>query len=89
MKLTGDAKLHVKVISPTQAFYDGPAMSVSASNKVGPFDILAGHANFFSLLTSGTITVNTGAQNLMFPISRGIVKAHKDTVTLFVYEPNS
>lgn len=88
MKLTGDAKLHVKVLSPTQAFYDGPAMSVSAANKVGPFDILAGHANFFSLLTPGSVTINTGAQNLVFTITRGILKVHKDVVTLFIYESN-
>lgn len=85
MKLVGDAKLQVKVMSPTQAFYEGPAMSVSASNAVGPFDILANHANFFSLLTQGPITVDTGAQKLTFNISRGIIKVHSNTITLLIY----
>ena len=84
MKLTGDASLHVKVLSPTQAFYDGPAMSVTANNKVGAFDILVGHANFFSLLTEGDVVVDTGAQKLSFPITRGIVKVHENSVVLFV-----
>lgn len=88
MKLAGEAKLHVKVLSPTQAFYDGPAMSVSATNRVGPFDILAGHANFFTLLSEGNIVVNTGAQSLTFAITHGIAKVHADTVTFFVYLPN-
>lgn len=80
-----DAQLHVKVLSPTQTFYVGPAVSVSAVNKVGPFDVLLGHANFFSLLTACNVAVNTGAQTLSFAITNGIIKVHSNTVTLFVY----
>ena len=87
MKLTGEPKLKVKVLSPTQSFYEGPAMSVSAINKVGAFDILADHANFFSLLTEGNITIDTGAQKLSFPITHGIAKVHNNNVTLFIYLP--
>lgn len=83
-----DSGLHVKIMAPTETFYDGPAVSVSAINKVGPFDILASHANFFSLLSEGNVVVNTGRQNLTFPIFHGIVKVTNNTVTLFVYLPN-
>ena len=88
MKLKGSPTLHVKVISPAQTYYDGQAMSVSAINKVGPFDILADHANFFSLLTEGDITVNTGQQVLHFPVTHGIVRASNNTITLFIYLPD-
>ena len=81
-------KLTVKVISPTQIFYDGPAISVSAINKVGPFDILENHANFFSLITEGDIVVNSGVQELHFPVTHGIVKATNNTITLFIYLPD-
>ena len=84
MKLTGEPRLHVRVLSPTQTLYDNKALAVSAINKVGPFDILADHANFFSLLTEGDITVNTGHQNLTYPIQHGIVKVHDNNVTLFI-----
>ena len=87
MKITGEPKLHVKVIAPTQTFYDGPALSVSAINKVGPFDILADHTNFFSLITEGDIVVNSGSQELHFPVTHGIVKATNNTITLFIYLP--
>lgn len=83
----GEARMQVKVLSPTQAFYEGPAVSVTAVNKVGPFDILADHANFFTLLSQGDIVINTGAQKLAFPVTHGIMKVHKNTVTLFVYMP--
>lgn len=82
-------KLHIKVISPAQTFYEGPAVSVSAVNKVGPFDVLADHANFFSLLSEGNAVVNTGTQNLTFPINHGLIKVHDNDITLFVYLPDS
>lgn len=79
--------MHVKVISPSQVYYEGPAETVSARNKVGAFDILADHANFFSLLTEGDIVIKTGSQNLKFPIRHGIVKVTHNVVTLFIYLP--
>jgi len=78
------AELTVRVLAPTKRLYDGPAVSVSANNKVGPFDILAGHANFFSLLSESQVVVNTGLQNLTFPISEGLMKVKGNVVTLFV-----
>lgn len=87
MKLNNTPRLRVKVISPSQIYYEGPAVSVSARNKVGPFDILADHANFFSLLIKGDIVINTGTQQLTFPINDGIVKATTNNITLFIYLP--
>ena len=84
MKLTGEPKLHVQVIAPTQTYYDGPAHSVSAVNKVGPFDVLADHANFFSLLEQGAVVVASGSQTLKFPVSKGLIQVHNNNVLLFV-----
>ena len=88
MKVKSDPHLSVKVVSPTQIFYDGPAVTVSATNRVGPFDILENHANFFSLITEGDILINTGVQELRFPVTHGIVKASKNVITLFIYLPD-
>ncbi len=76
-------RLQVKIFSPYQTYYEGVAVSVSASNRTGPFDILPGHINFFSLLTGGQVVLNTGFQLLEFQIGRGIVRVHEDKVTLF------
>jgi F0F1-type ATP synthase epsilon subunit len=81
-------QLHVKVVSPSQIFYEGPADSVSAANKVGAFDILPNHANFFSLLTVGDIIVRIAGQQLKFPIKHGIVKVTNNVITLFIYLPD-
>jgi F0F1-type ATP synthase epsilon subunit len=76
--------LIVRVLSPTNNIYQGTAVSVSARNKVGAFDVLAGHANFFSLLTKSQVVVDTGSQNLTFPINEGLLKVKDNQVTLFV-----
>jgi F0F1-type ATP synthase epsilon subunit len=76
-------KLNVKIFSPYQIYYDGEATSVSATNRTGPFDVLAGHTNFFSLLSSGKVTVDTGFQKLDFKLDRGIIKVNANNVTLF------
>ena len=80
-----DAKnrFNLKILSPYQTYYSGEAVSLSAQNRTGPFDILAGHINFFSLLTGGTVTLNTGFQQLEFQIGRGIIRVNKGDVTLF------
>jgi F0F1-type ATP synthase epsilon subunit len=76
-------RFKVKIFSPYQTYYQGDAVSLTAANRTGPFDILPGHINFFSLLTGGAVVVNTGFQQLEFRIGRGILRVTRDTVTLF------
>jgi len=76
-------RFKLKIFSPYQTYYQGEAVSLTAANRTGPFDILPGHINFFSLLTGGTVVVNTGFQRLEFQIGRGVVRVNQDAVTLF------
>ncbi len=59
-------------------------MSLSAINKDGPFDVLAHHTNFFSLLLPGSVSIDTGTNKMDIPITSGIVKVTHDFVTLFI-----
>jgi F0F1-type ATP synthase epsilon subunit len=79
-----DGRLKVKVFSPYETYYEGDAVSISAINKTGPFDVLYGHASFFSLLLSGDVVVQTGKDEHRFPINHGVVKVTNNVVTLFV-----
>jgi F-type H+-transporting ATPase subunit epsilon len=79
-----DQLLNVKVFSPYQIFYEGGALSVSAVNSTGPFDVLLNHANFFSLLIACKVSVNTGYELFEFPINHGIIKVRNNQVRLFV-----
>jgi F0F1-type ATP synthase epsilon subunit len=72
--------------APFHIYYEGEAMTVSASNSVGPFDILPGHADFFSILDPGNVSINigTGEEPMTFDITNGIVAVRNDEVMLFV-----
>jgi F0F1-type ATP synthase epsilon subunit len=73
----------VKIFSPYRTYYEGEAVSLSASNRIGPFDVLAGHTNFFSLLTRGTVALDTGSRQIEFQIAKGVLHVNHDHVTLF------
>lgn len=76
-------RLDVKIMSPYQIFYQGSAVSVSAENKTGPFDVLYNHSNFFSLLPGGIVKVNTGFEQISIEIGSGIIRVAQNTVMLF------
>jgi F0F1-type ATP synthase epsilon subunit len=77
---------HLSVIAraPFTVYYEGPAQTVSATNKVGAFDILPGHADFFSILLPGEIVIETDTEPVRFTVSSGIITVRDDAVMLFV-----
>ena len=64
--------------------FEGEAQSVSAKNAVGNFDIMPGHADFFSMLEAGDIVINTGEESVEFKTTNGMVAVKDDEVMLFV-----
>jgi len=59
---------------------------VSAANSVGKFDILPGHADFFSVIIPGEVVIETEKEKepINFAISGGIVGVRDDEVMIFV-----
>ena len=78
------AALNVTARAPFHIYYEGAAKVVSAVNKVGKFDILPGHADFFSVLSPGDIIVETDADPVSFRITNGIITVRDNEVMLFV-----
>jgi F0F1-type ATP synthase epsilon subunit len=77
--------LSVIARAPFELYFEGPAKAVSGSNKVGPFDILPGHADFFSMLLPGDIIVEPlEGEPVTFSISNGIITVRDDEALLFV-----
>ncbi|HVV66818.1 MAG TPA: hypothetical protein VHB72_01950 [Candidatus Saccharimonadales bacterium] len=77
--------MHVKVYSPFRDYYDGQAVSISAQNATGPFDILPRHHNFISLLNACELIIRTtgqGEQKIV--ISGGIMHVKADEVIVFL-----
>lgn len=77
--------LSVIARAPFHVYFEGEAQAVSATNAVGPFDILPGHADFFSILDPGDVIIDTGTDEpVTFEITNGIAAVRNDEVMLFV-----
>lgn len=77
--------MHVKVYSPFKTYFDETALSISASNATGPFDILPKHHNFLTLLSPGEISIRQirgGVQRIR--ISGGLMHVKADKVIVFL-----
>jgi F0F1-type ATP synthase epsilon subunit len=83
-KKSDNTQLKVIARAPFHIYYEGPARVVSAVNRIGKFDILPGHADFFSVMTPGDVSIETETDTITFPISGGIVGVRQDEVMLFV-----
>jgi F0F1-type ATP synthase epsilon subunit len=85
MKHRGQStELKVIARGPFKVYYEGSAKVVSADNRVGPFDILPGHADFFSLLTPCDVTIDTNKDPVNFQANNGIITVRADEVMLFI-----
>jgi F0F1-type ATP synthase epsilon subunit len=77
--------LNVIARAPFTVYYEGEATAVSALNQVGPFDVLPGHADFFSVLEPGQVIVEVpNGDPISFDINAGIITARSNEVHLFV-----
>ena len=79
-----DTKLKVIARAPFHVYYEGEARIVSGVNRIGKFDVLPGHADFFSVMTPGDVSIQTETETITFPITGGIVGVRDDEVMLFV-----
>ena len=77
-------EMHVVVHAPYKVYYDGPAQSISAANDTGPFDILAQHHNFMTLLSPCDIIVRHGSEQEKITIQRGVMHVKADEVIVFL-----
>lgn len=84
MKHAATSQLTVIARAPFHIYYEGAARVVSAANKVGKFDILPGHADFFSVLSPGEVAIETDSDTINFKVTNGIVAVREDEVMLFV-----
>jgi F-type H+-transporting ATPase subunit epsilon len=82
--LTSSPELSVKAYSFNEIVYEGKAFSVSATNKIGPLDILPGHANMLTILSDCAVIIETTNGEKQIEISNGILKVSNNSVALFI-----
>lgn len=78
-------QMHIKVYSPYRIYFDDLAETISAINDTGPFDILAGHRNFLTLLSPCELDIRMlGNKEEKIKIERGIMYVKQDRVIVFL-----
>lgn len=77
---------HLKIYAPFKVYFDGKVKSVSAVNSTGPFDVLANHHNFLTLLNPCDITIRKENEEkpIVIKISKGIMQIKKNDVVVFL-----
>lgn len=77
--------MDVKVYAPFEVYFEGKAYSISATNEVGPFDILPHHHNFICMLVPGRVIVQpVEGEKKVIKVSRALMHVKADRVVVFM-----
>lgn len=84
--LTKDGKptMSVKVYAPFKVYYEGEALSITAENETGPFDVLPHHHNFLCMLLPCELIIKTPFDVQKVKVSRALMHVRSEKVTVFV-----
>lgn len=77
-------KMHVKIYAPFKTYFNGLAESVSAENLTGPFDILAGHHNFMTLLSPCEISIMNDKKESRIKINQAVMHVKANEIIVFL-----
>jgi len=72
--------MHVTVVSPERAVFDGAADAVVAPVFDGQVGILPRHAAFLALLGAGVLRVQQGGTSSRFTVAGGFLQVMGDAV---------
>ena len=74
--------MHVTVVSPERAVFDGVADAVIAPAYDGQVGVLPHHAPFLTLLGTGVLLVRQGSASSRFHVSGGFLQVVGDAVRI-------
>jgi len=81
---SGKPTIAVKVYAPFKVYYEGDALSLSAINESGPFDVLPKHHNFLCMLVPCELKIQTPAGEKIVKISRALMHVKSERVVVFM-----
>ena len=76
--------LTVAIRNKDRVLYSGQAYAVTSLNDKGPFDILAKHENFISLIKTRIAIHTTSTEKKEIQIKNGILRVYRDKVYAYV-----
>jgi F0F1-type ATP synthase epsilon subunit len=81
----GKPVMAVKVYAPFKVYFEGDAVSLTAANETGPFDVLPHHHNFLCMLIPCDLIVKTPeGDTKTIKIARALMHVKAEKVTVFV-----
>lgn len=84
VKTGGKPTMAVKVYAPFKVYFEGEALSVSAINGTGPFDVLPKHHNFLCMLVPCTLVVQSADGPQSIKVNRALMHVKANRVVVFM-----
>ena len=79
-----DEKIHLQIMAPSGAAYDGPADYVQLPLEGGSVGILPRHAAFLGAVTEGVVKYTDGDGERYIAVTHGVAHVADNTVTVLV-----
>ncbi|HYH74354.1 MAG TPA: hypothetical protein VD735_00175 [Candidatus Saccharimonadales bacterium] len=76
--------IYAKIFAPFQEYFEGECTGISAVNESGPFDVLARHHNFITMLIPCNLVVHLPEGDQTFKITRGLMHVRNSKVIVFL-----
>ncbi|MDD5026256.1 MAG: ATP synthase F1 subunit epsilon [Candidatus Peribacteraceae bacterium] len=77
-------QIHVEIITPERAVYEGAADAVSIPTPQGEITVLPHHIPLISIVAPGTVTVRAGGEEHLFAVTRGVIEIDGQSIRLLV-----
>ena len=81
--------MYLEIVSPEATLFSSEVDSVVVPGVNGEFEMLSNHAPIVSILSEGTIRINTHSQSLAFDELHGDVVPHADDNKVLTVKINS
>ena len=76
--------LKLRIITPSEALFDGEVESITLPGSAGSFSVLDMHAPIISSLESGTVVVKEANSTRKFPLNSGFVEVKNNLIIVCI-----
>jgi len=77
-------ELKVKIITPEQVIFDGPAQAISTANEGGDLSVIPQHTNFISIIQDKLSVVKPDGTTQDIPVDQGILYCRANEVNIYI-----
>ena len=76
--------MRIKIITPSEALFEGEVESVTLPGTMGSFMVLNNHAPIISSLESGKVVVKASDGVQEYPLKSGFVEVKENNITVCI-----